>query len=137
MKGAITPYLSFYGQADKAASFYEEVFGLERMASQTYGDSNFPAPDHAKEFLLHCLLQKGDFKLMMADSVEEQPVQPRSGLALVVECETVEEAVEIFSKLSDGGQVIMELQDTFWGAKYGKVKDKFGFVWDLNVEKEK
>ena len=30
----------------------------------------------------------------------------------------------------------MELQDMFWGAKYGKVKDKFGFTWDLNFEKK-
>ncbi|MGK7376600.1 VOC family protein [Planococcus sp. 1R117A] len=137
MKGSITPYLTFYGQAGEASSFYEEVFGLERIGSQTYGDSGFPSPDHAKDYLLHCLLQKGDFRLMMADSVEEQPELPRSGLALVVECESEEEATTIFSKLSEGGQVIMELQDTFWGAKYGKVKDQYGFVWDLNVEKEK
>lgn len=26
----------------------------------------------------------------------------------------------------------MELQDTFWGAEYAKVKDKFGVIWDLN-----
>jgi PhnB protein len=29
----------------------------------------------------------------------------------------------------------MELQDTFWGAKYGKVKDRFGISWDLNYQK--
>ena len=67
--------------------------------------------------------------------VEEAPAQPRSGLALVVECESEAEATAIFGKLAQGGQVLMELQDTFWGAKYGKVKDKFGFVWDLNAEK--
>lgn len=136
MKGAITPYLTFYGQAAEASAFYQEIFGLELKGSQTYGNAGFPAPEHAKEYLLHCLLQKGDFRLMMADSVEEAPAQPRSGLALVVECENEEEATAIFGKLAQGGQVLMELQDTFWGAKYGKVKDKFGFVWDLNAEKE-
>jgi PhnB protein len=29
----------------------------------------------------------------------------------------------------------MELQDTFWGAKYAKVKDKYGYTWDLNYQK--
>ena len=29
----------------------------------------------------------------------------------------------------------MELQDTFWGAKYAKVQDPFGVMWDLNYTK--
>lgn len=29
----------------------------------------------------------------------------------------------------------MELQDTFWGAKFAKVKDCFGVIWDLNYPK--
>ncbi len=31
----------------------------------------------------------------------------------------------------------MELQDTFWGAKYAKLQDAFGVIWDLNHEKSK
>ena len=29
----------------------------------------------------------------------------------------------------------MELQDTFWGAVYAKVKDTYGVIWDLNYTK--
>ncbi len=29
----------------------------------------------------------------------------------------------------------MELQDTLWGAKYAKVKDAYGVIWDLNHTK--
>lgn len=29
----------------------------------------------------------------------------------------------------------MELEDTFWGARYAKVEDPFGITWDLNFEK--
>jgi PhnB protein len=34
--------------------------------------------------------------------------------------------------LSKDGTVLMELQDTFWGAKYAKVRDAYGIQWDLN-----
>lgn len=135
MKGSVTPYLTLYGKGKEAADFYQKVFGLELVAKQTYGEADFPSPEEAENFILHCLLQKGDFRLMLADTVDEKPLQQRSGLALVVECETDEEAVRIYDALAQDGKILMELQDTFWGAKYGKVKDQYGFVWDLNVEK--
>jgi PhnB protein len=31
----------------------------------------------------------------------------------------------------------MELQDTFWGARFGMLKDKFGVNWMFNQEKNK
>jgi PhnB protein len=43
----------------------------------------------------------------------------------------------VFSKLSDGGNVTMPLQDTFWGATFGMLKDKYGIKWMLNFDKPK
>ncbi|MGI8636408.1 MAG: VOC family protein [Segetibacter sp.] len=31
----------------------------------------------------------------------------------------------------------MELQDTFWGARFGMLKDKFGVSWMFNHELKK
>ncbi len=31
----------------------------------------------------------------------------------------------------------MELQDTFWGARFGMLKDKFGVDWMFNYEMKK
>jgi len=30
----------------------------------------------------------------------------------------------------------MELQNTFWNALYGMVKDKFGITWELNFPRQ-
>ena len=30
---------------------------------------------------------------------------------------------------------VLTIRDTFWGAKYAKVKDPFGVIWDLNYQK--
>lgn len=136
MKGSAIPYLTFYGRAKEAGEFYTNVFGLENLVMQRYGDADFPSPPEAADYLIHCHLKKGDFQLMLADSVDEQPESNRHGISLVIECESEEEAQRLYNGLSEEGKVLMELHDTFWGAKFGKVKDKFGFTWDLNFEKE-
>ncbi|MFJ7934172.1 VOC family protein [Sporosarcina sp. NPDC096371] len=136
MKGSAVPYLTFYGQGKDAADFYAKVFGLENLRTERYGEANFPSPPEATDYLLHCHLQKGDFQIMLADSVDKQPASTRHGLSLTVQCENVDEAQRLYDDLRAEGEVLMELQDMFWGAKFGKVRDKFGFVWDLNCEKE-
>ena len=45
-----------------------------------------------------------------------------------------EEALNLFTKLSEGGKVTMELQDTFWGAYFGMWEDKFGIQWMVNYD---
>ena len=136
MKGSAVPYLTFYGQGKDAADFYAKVFELEQRNIQRYGDADFPSPPEAADYLLHCHLQKGDFQIMLADSVDKQPDSTRHGLSLTVQCENADEAQRLYDGLRAEGEVLMELQDMFWGAKFGKVRDKFGFVWDLNCERE-
>lgn len=38
-----------------------------------------------------------------------------------------------FNRLSDGGTIVMELQETFWSKLYGQVTDKFGIQWQFNL----
>ena len=42
-----------------------------------------------------------------------------------------------FDALSQGGRVTMELQDTFWGAGFGMLTDKYGFNWMFNHDYKK
>jgi PhnB protein len=132
----VTPYLSFYGDGKDAATYYQETFGLENTGMMKYSDSDggFPYPPEAADYIMHCHLTNGIFSIMLADS----PTPGESGtsnVALMIECESEEEVNRLYNALLDGGNAIMELQDTFWGAKYAKVKDKFGYTWDLNFEK--
>lgn len=136
MKGTIIPYLTFNGEGKEAAEFYANLLGLEEVGMQKYADANFPHPPEAADYLLHCHLKKGEFQIMLADSADKPSEYNKNGVALLIDCESVEEANQLYDGLREEGEVLMALQDTFWGAKYGKVKDKFGFTWDLNCEKE-
>ncbi|MBO0586783.1 VOC family protein [Sporosarcina sp. E16_8] len=136
MKGALIPYLTFYGEGNEAAEFYTNLLGIERIRMQKYADANFPHPPEAADYLLHCHLKKGDFQIMLADSVDKPAENTKLGVTLLIDCESDEEAKRLYDGLREDGEVLMELRDMFWGAKYGKVKDKFGFTWDLNFEEE-
>ncbi len=46
------------------------------------------------------------------------------------------EQERVFNALSEGGQVSMPLQDTFWGARFGMLADKFGVNWMFNYDKQ-
>ncbi len=39
--------------------------------------------------------------------------------------------------MAEGGTVTMALENTFWGARFGMVKDKFGVHWMFNHELKK
>ena len=53
---------------------------------------------------------------------------------LCIDCENVAEVERLFTALSAGGQVMQPLQDTFWGARFGMLTDKFGMHWMFNCE---
>lgn len=130
----ITPYLSFYGDGKEAIEYYEKIFGLKIKEIHKYGESDFPSPPEAADYIMHCHLSNGNFSIMLADSTTLGE-SGATNLSLLIECDSEDEINHFYSALLDGGSTIMELQDTFWGAKYAKVRDKFGYSWDLNFEK--
>ena len=63
------------------------------------------------------------------------PVASNVDIALHFDDVSDEEAT--FKALSEGGQVTTELQDTFWGARFGTLTDRFGVRWMFNCELKK
>lgn len=47
-----------------------------------------------------------------------------------------EEQQKVFNKIGEDGKVTMPLQDTFWGARFGMLADKFGMNWMFNYDKK-
>ena len=47
----------------------------------------------------------------------------------------VEEAERIYNALSEGGEIFMALQETFWADRFAMFSDRFGAPWMINVEK--
>ncbi len=129
---ALNPYLTFDGNAREAMQFYAGAFRAELHVSDAREMPNCP-PAHAGK-VLHARLEGGPLLLMASDNLSDRVFDPGNNIWLSLDCSTAEEQTRLFGALSDGGTVVMPLQDTFWAAHFGMLIDRFGIHWMLNLE---
>ncbi|HNP23021.1 MAG TPA: VOC family protein [Panacibacter sp.] len=137
----INPYLNFAGNTEEAFNFYKSVFRGEFAMLQRFGQTPDAGnmPTGVENMIMHISLPIGNGNILMGtDAPEEMGFSLNKGnnFYLCLGPESKEEADRIFNQLSDGGQVEMALQDTFWGAYYGSLTDKFGVKWMVNYQKQ-
>jgi PhnB protein len=135
VKEQITPYLSFDGTAKQALEFYKEVLGAEVTGVQTFGEADYPTPPEANDRVMHAQLKKGNISLMFSDTFPGQSTVVGNNITLTLEPESNEEIKHLYDALRKDGKPLNELEDTFWGAKYARVQDQFGIIWELNYQK--
>ena len=71
-------------------------------------------------------------ELMGADIPKAEPMRS-AYLSLSVDSDA--EAERIFKALSEGGQVTMPMQETFFATRFGQTRDKFGMLWMILHER--
>ena len=132
---SLDPYLTFDGNCREAMTYYAEA--LDAHVDLMDASQGPCAPEDAGR-ILHARLLKGNLRLMASDTMSTsgrgKPVIGNN-FQLSLDCESAEEEDAVFAKLVDGGVVRMPLQDTFWGARFGMLTDKFGIEWMLNFDK--
>ena len=131
---AIIPYLMFNGNAAEAMSFYVKALDAKIVHSQTFGESGMSIADNAKDRIMHALLEADKLQIMVSDCQPDKEVKSGSQISLSLNFDNIESINKIFNNLSVDGEVTMELQDTFWGARFGMLDDKFGVSWMFNFD---
>lgn len=139
---AVNHYLNFDGHAEEAFVFYRSVFGGDFKEVNRYEEmpTEKPLPSHLKKRILHISLPLDNGSVLMGSDVMEgfgEPLHKGNNHYISLHTESKEESDELFAKLSAGGKVEMELQQTFWGAYFGSFKDKFGIQWMINFDKNR
>jgi PhnB protein len=132
----INSYLAFNGNCREAMTFYHECLG-GKLLFQTVGESPLAKkmPAKMKACILHATLTKGNLILMGSDMVSESGLVKGNSVSLSINCDSEEEIKAFYKKLSKGGKADHPLEDTFWGALFGDLTDKFGNHWLLNYNK--
>lgn len=136
----LTPYLSFNGNCREAMNFYKDVFG-GKLEVMTWGDGPPEAcggpenRERLKDKVMHGCLTSGSLTIMASDTPQGE-LNVGDNIQLCVNCESDSEIDKLFKELGDGGKTIMPLDNTFWGARFGVVVDKFGISWMLNFQLE-
>ena len=128
----VTPYIFFPGNAEEALHFYEGVFGGTISDLKRYEGSPMENIANDTQKLMHARLIFGESMIMVCDGPENTP--SGGNIQLSVEFSEVNDMNSKFQKLAAGGNITMELQDTFWGARFGMLTDKFGTRWMFNCQ---
>lgn len=129
-------YLYFNGNCEEAFKFYERCLGGKINMMMTHAGSpaeNMGGPEFAAK-ILHASLQIGETMLFASDAPPDRYRKP-VGFSVSLHIETTEEAERIFKELSAGGEVHMDLQETFWAHRFAMISDRFGTPWMVNCEK--
>jgi PhnB protein len=131
------PYLFFDGRCEEALDFYRDVLGAEVTMLMRYRDAPEPPPPGmiapgSENKVMHAALRIGESALMASDGrCAGRPSFDGFSLSLTVADEA--EADRVFSALAEGGEVQMPLAKTFFSARFGMLKDRFGVGWMVNV----
>lgn len=129
----IVPYFEFEGNAKEAIELYTKVFNAKTTYTLLYKDNEDilnEYPDYGDK-ILHTTLEIGKGHLYIADTFPGNKIEYGNNVFINVDFDTLEELEKAFKLLSAGGQVLSELDDMFWGSRYGTLVDKFGNGWSL------
>jgi len=136
----VNTYLTFNGNCEEAFNFYKSVFGSEfayigRFGEMPEGDG-YSVPESDKNKIMHVGLPIGNTILMGSDTGGDWAAKLIEGnnFSVSVNTESKEEADRIFNGLAAEGQITMPMENTFWGAYFGMLTDKFGIQWMVNFD---
>jgi predicted 3-demethylubiquinone-9 3-methyltransferase (glyoxalase superfamily) len=130
MTWKITPFLMFEGAAENAMNFYVSLFKGARIASiERYG----PGQPGAEGSVKLARFAVGSQEFMCIDSPAKHAFTFTPSMSIFVDCESEAEIDGLFSRLSEGGQVMMPLDAYPFSRRFGWVADRFGVSWQLNL----
>ncbi len=120
----ITPHL-IVRDAPRAIAFYCRAFG----AAELYRNL---APDGKS--VMHAELMLGNSRFLLHDEFPEQKLlsplaYEGTGVTLHLYVDDVDSVFK--SAVDAGAEVLMPLEDCFWGDRYGILRDPFGHRWSV------
>jgi PhnB protein len=124
----VTPYLAVDGAAD-AIEFYKKAFGAKETV-------RMDGPDGS---IAHAEIKIGDSLVMLSDPFPQSTVKSPKALggtsaSVFLYVEDVDEVVK--QAVDAGATVTMEVQDQFWGDRFGSISDPFGHTWSVATHVE-
>jgi len=124
----ISPYLAV-DDAAEAIAYYKKAFGAEETV-------RMDAPDGK---IGHAELKIGDSHVMLSDPFPDASTTPPKELggtsaSIFMYVDDVDAVVQ--KAVDAGATVTMEVDDQFWGDRFGSITDPFGHSWSIATHVE-
>jgi PhnB protein len=125
---SVTPYLAV-DDAAKAIEYYKTAFGATERV-------RMDAPNGK---IGHAEIQIGDSLIMLSDPFPDSSVLPPKELGGTTSSVFlyVEDVDAVVKRAVDAGAIIKsEVEDQFWGDRFGTIEDPFGQIWSVATHVE-
>lgn len=116
---SIYPCLWFDGTAKEAADFYCSIFTDSKITSENP---------------MVVLFEINGKRIMGLNGGPYHQFTP--SISLFVNCASIEETNEVWSKLIEGGSAMIEIGEHPWSKRYGWLKDRYGMTWQISVAED-
>lgn len=126
----LNTYLNYGGNCAKAFHFYEEHLGGKIVFMMTFAQMPDPKqiPPGMENGVLHVCMSLGETQVMASD-VQPERFQPMRSAYLSLGVDSDEEAERVYKLLTDGGEIFMPIQETFFATRFAMLRDRFGTSW--------
>jgi PhnB protein len=126
----LNTFLNFGGNCEPAFRFYEQHLGgeitmLMRRAEQPDQPVKWPGWEQSIQY---ASMNIGETELMGSD-VPPDRFEPMRSVYLSLTVDGAAEAERIWALLSDGGEIYMPMEETFFATRFGQLRDTFGTSW--------
>lgn len=125
--------LNFGGNCEEALRFYEKHLGgkIVTMMNQSEAPG---APSGAGKAIIHARMDIGD-TVLIANDVPGTVFQKMRSVYLYLSVDSDKEAERIHNLLSEGGEVYMPMEETFYATRFSMLRDRFGVSWTIIHER--
>jgi PhnB protein len=126
-------YLNYAGRCEEAFRFYEKHLGGRILTIARHSEApQSRVPAEWKNAVLHAVMEIGGTTVRGADIPGAEPM--RSAYLTLI-ADTVEDAERLYGLLSEGGQIFMKMEETFFAKRFAMLRDRFGTSWMLLNER--
>ncbi|MGG3448337.1 VOC family protein [Domibacillus aminovorans] len=130
--GKVTPFLMFQGNAEEAMNYYVSLIEDSEITSITRYGANEAGEEGS---VMQAAFSLKGQQFMCIDSHIKHEFTFTPSFSLFITCDTEEEINRIYEKLTEGGSILMPLDDYSFSKKFGWVVDQFGVSWQLTLPK--
>lgn len=130
----ITPHISVLN-AKKTIEVYQELFGAKLVDHMPFNKEIGKGMGLPEEFdyensTMHAVLKMDGTEIYIADSMGPKQSGP---VEIVLHFEDKAELKRVWKKVKKMNlHIVMELEEQFWGAIYGRFIDNDGVGWQIN-----
>ena len=128
-------YVNFAGKCAEAFRFYEQHLGGKIGMMMTHGEA--PDQSRVKPGVEGRGAARAHLDRRHRTDGRGHPERSADAQRLPVarRVNSDAEAERIFSALSDGGEVFMPMEETFFATRFGQLRDRFGINWMILHER--